>query len=641
MLTEELIEIVKTLKISKGSDRYELLIGLQPNGKEEQLLIMNPELDLINSLVPLFEEEHESDIDKECQILAIQTIWAGVLYESIDYMLSTNIHVLILNRLNGLVNLYFDIRYEDYDEDSSNYTEMLYMSKTIEMAMNFFLSFGRYPQAAKNIRCISISVDLFTKLLSSEKIPINKLKSSFIISYLVGKEEGRSNKSLLALYPELSTYLLLIFENTLNCEGGDEWDFGTFEIPSIIIAILCLSISDDNKALMIDLPLLPYIVLVLDLFISDSGPLEKIGGSALGGGQDIESAEAAIETLLQLSFYFDDDDELRSKYMTPELKIAEMMISILQLPSSKGISANAKKNAAILLKRLTPILISEPKEVVQHEKSASNKHIMLSYAWGANKSRVIDLQKSLMEKGFDIWRDEDGSSILGSMSGNTDERMAEAIEAAETIIVCVSPQYKESANCRMEAKYATARAKKGLLKLIFVMMFEDYHTHSENSVDGWLAFMVGDALWYPLWDVTHIDSTGNEIEKLLGKASLGNPNPPTSPKPSSSSPKKDQHEKSSSSSSSSSSSTNDNELLILRNENNELKKENSILKAYMLIVDDRRVKPSQLSQLREFIDEQGIDDHTALFNQSREILEELSKHLKPVYAKQFLNCLVV
>jgi len=151
--------------------------------------------------------------------------------------------------------------------------------------------------------------------------------------------------------------------------------------------------------------------------------------------------------------------------------------------------------------------------------------------------------------------------------------------------------------------------------------------------------MVGDALWYPLWNESHIDSTGSELEKLLCQGSLVNPTQPLTPKPSSTSPKKDQHDKSSSSSSSSSSS-HDSELSILRNENTELKKENTILKAYMLIIDDRKVKSSQLKQLREFIDEQGIDDWHALTNQSKEILDEISKHLKPVYSQQFLNSLL-
>jgi len=63
---------------------------------------------------------------------------------------------------------------------------------------------------------------------------------------------------------------------------------------------------------------------------------------------------------------------------------------------------------------------------------------------------------------------------------------AEAVESSYAVIVCVSPEYKQSGNCRMEAKYANDRFKKGKLKLIYVMMNEKYHTRSSpESVDGW------------------------------------------------------------------------------------------------------------------------------------------------------------
>jgi hypothetical protein len=62
--------------------------------------------------------------------------------------------------------------------------------------------------------------------------------------------------------------------------------------------------------------------------------------------------------------------------------------------------------------------------------------------------------------------------------------MAEAIEAANVVIICVSKQYKESANCRMEAKYANQRLKKGKLKIVYVMMQEEYTTVScEDTCD--------------------------------------------------------------------------------------------------------------------------------------------------------------
>lgn len=95
--------------------------------------------------------------------------------------------------------------------------------------------------------------------------------------------------------------------------------------------------------------------------------------------------------------------------------------------------------------------------------------------------------------------------------------MADAIECSCAVIVCVSKEYKSSANCRMEANYANQRKKKGKLELFFVMMQQEYTTvSSPDSVDGYLGIMVGDNLWYPLWDGTFLSDTVDSITKLLG-----------------------------------------------------------------------------------------------------------------------------
>jgi hypothetical protein len=89
------------------------------------------------------------------------------------------------------------------------------------------------------------------------------------------------------------------------------------------------------------------------------------------------------------------------------------------------------------------------------------------------------------------------------------------------VIVCVSRQYKQSSNCRMEAKYANDRFKRGRLKLLYVMMDAQYTTRSEpECVDGWLGIMLGDALWYPLWNEASVASTAKTLASVLGTNAL-------------------------------------------------------------------------------------------------------------------------
>ena len=96
-----------------------------------------------------------------------------------------------------------------------------------------------------------------------------------------------------------------------------------------------------------------------------------------------------------------------------------------------------------LLKRLRPVVVSTPTPVfslAQPENTAApsssgatsssgantvRKHVMVSYAWGAKKELAAALAAELRSLGYEVWRDEEGSAIVPSMSGDTDERMAQ------------------------------------------------------------------------------------------------------------------------------------------------------------------------------------------------------------------------
>ena len=48
-------------------------------------------------------------------------------------------------------------------------------------------------------------------------------------------------------------------------------------------------------------------------------------------------------------------------------------------------------------------------------------------------------------------------------------------------------------------------------------MDNEYTTVSKGkTVDGWLGFMVGTELWYPLWSLDNVQSTATELAKLIG-----------------------------------------------------------------------------------------------------------------------------
>ena len=168
---------------------------------------------------------------------------------------------------------------------------------------------------------------------------------------------------------------------------------------------------------------------------------------------------------------------------------------------------------------------------------AGDRHLLISYSWGAKKDLVVALTRYLREQhGLDVCRDEDGSSVVPPIGGSTDLWMARAIERSHTVIVCVSRAYVASVNCQKEARYAHQRRdRKKLERIVYVMMEEDYTTVSQpDSVDGEMVLWMGNHLWYPLWCPTQAATTGDQIAALLGGPDLGGttplpPMPPVSP----------------------------------------------------------------------------------------------------------------
>ncbi|XP_041361800.1 uncharacterized protein LOC121377777 [Gigantopelta aegis] len=111
--------------------------------------------------------------------------------------------------------------------------------------------------------------------------------------------------------------------------------------------------------------------------------------------------------------------------------------------------------------------------------SMATGHIMISYQW-ANQRTLVQVRDALREKGFVVWMDID------NMGGSTLQAMAEAVEDAMAVLVCMSLKYKDSLNCRAEAEYAFQQRK----RIIPLMLEQGYRP------DGWLGMILGAKLFH-------------------------------------------------------------------------------------------------------------------------------------------------
>ncbi|CAF3427646.1 unnamed protein product [Rotaria sp. Silwood1] len=124
---------------------------------------------------------------------------------------------------------------------------------------------------------------------------------------------------------------------------------------------------------------------------------------------------------------------------------------------------------------------AEEPDIEQDEKEeeVQKYDIMMSYSW-ADMDLAHRIFKHLTEKlGYRVWLDQE------QMHGSTIETMANAVENAEYILMCMSDTYKRSANCQSEAEYAFKRKK----NIVPIQMKEDY------IPDGWLGFILGTRMY--------------------------------------------------------------------------------------------------------------------------------------------------
>ena len=136
--------------------------------------------------------------------------------------------------------------------------------------------------------------------------------------------------------------------------------------------------------------------------------------------------------------------------------------------------------------------------------------IMISYS---HKDEAIckPIYEELVKAGYRVWIDFD------QIHGNVMDAMAQAIEQSETILICMSEQYRRSNYCRAEAHYAFQRQ----LRIVPILLQEHYQP------DGWLLFLIGQLLYVDFTKYEFPRAMEKLIEELRSSMT-GNSNTPTS-----------------------------------------------------------------------------------------------------------------
>ena len=139
--------------------------------------------------------------------------------------------------------------------------------------------------------------------------------------------------------------------------------------------------------------------------------------------------------------------------------------------------------------------------------------VMLSYSWG-QQPLVTKMKESITKAGFSVWMDTD------QMYDKIKDRMAEAVNSAKLVIMCVSEKYETSVNCGKEYTYVDKLGK----PFIPVYVQQNFQATKGKGLD----LILGDKLYYNLYDEETFDSNISNlisgVRKMLNHDGIYLPN---------------------------------------------------------------------------------------------------------------------
>lgn len=223
-----------------------------------------------------------------------------------------------------------------------------------------------------------------------------------------------------------------------------------FTPHEIVQGLEKLAVIDSNKLKIVEGGILPLLIRMLQY-------------------DDVREQSSAARILWTLLF----DETVREKFVKDEQELATLLEN-LKDSKDKSVSSNAR--GALWF-------ITGANQVTELDKETlrtrTKTHVFISYSQ-VDKESVWRVRDRLKEEGYQLWIDVD------CISGSNLQAMAEGIENAAVVLICMSEKYKQSPNCRTEAEY-TFRLRKDYIPM---MMQKKYNP------DGWLGAMLGAKLFF-------------------------------------------------------------------------------------------------------------------------------------------------
>ena len=357
----------------------------------------------------------------------------------------------------GIISMCFEI-VKQIDAENSNWEEE---DEDSELVTIIDVSIGILHNISRRLRDRELFANREQTLLyfAKKKVPAIAAESLLTLAYLVDENTNH----LISADENLLSFIITLLDEAWQSEDRHSNGYSAKELAE---GLSHLAINDANKNILGQNGVIPVLISVIKTSNED------------------EEKASATRALWMLAF----DDNNKEKVRQEE----GAMDILHQLQQSKN--SEVQKAAAGALWEL------EGKTARHSERmKSSGNHVMISYQWDSQEV-LVEVKNRLQASGYRVWMD------LEQMKGSTLEAMAEAVENASAVLVCVSRRYKESQNCRSEATYAYDLKK----DIIPLMMERNY------KGDGWLGIIVTGKMWFDFQSKHVLEQSVTKVIKELG-----------------------------------------------------------------------------------------------------------------------------
>ena len=327
-----------------GSIYCFLNCAISPDAAE---YLLEPSCGLLNVLAMVITTDANEDNVKASFWILANMFTKCWIPNRIDEFLRLDLHVLALNVLKPL------------EPTADTFEDRL---GTPVICLQFLMCISAYPETAMSLKSAG-ALAVLTPLLALTNCD-EAIKAALTMAFLAGKDESSAqNVALLQAHPHLTDVLVDLFEAQLSGGKGAAFDrmeqlgykFTWYPINLVVRGLLAMSISDANKGVLVATRILSLLMQLIQLFYVNAPPVGweyKVGpitvtSFAGGGGDDIAAATAAIETIVQLTFFFDSNTELIQQFITPESGVEKLFGDLLELSADRQLNREAKGQVGV------------------------------------------------------------------------------------------------------------------------------------------------------------------------------------------------------------------------------------------------------------------------------------------------------